>query len=171
MSDTRIAQEAQTGSFLPPDGRIVEVSPWRRQLGWVLTVAFGYLGIAAIVKLFQSGKIDSASPAITLYLLVMIGLAVRLPLCGLLLEQTGVKLRGLAWTHQWSWSQIDHFELKERGCIPRLRIHLSDGKVKRVPGFMARSPSQEERCQALFRALEQRLEIETKKPSSSIAAV
>lgn len=154
---------------LPPDGAFIEVSPWRRQLGWILTVVFGSMALFAMGKVLQKG--DVAAIPIALYQLIIAGLAVRLPLCGLLLEQSGVKLRTLVWTHRWSWGEIDRFELKERGYIPRLRVHLSNGKVKRAPGFLARSTSQEERCQALFKALQERLEAEKRRLSDPMSAV
>jgi hypothetical protein len=47
---------------------------------------------------------------------------------------------------------------------------LRDGKIKKAVGFFARSPAQEERCQALFRALEERLEAEQAKSGGQSSA-
>lgn len=60
-------------------------------------------------------------------------------------------MRMALWTYHWRWGEIERFELKPRGYIPRLRIHLRGGRVEKVRGFFARRP-EEERAQALFKS-------------------
>lgn len=129
--------------------------------------ATGYLGVFIW---FALGNLSIAVVALSLgkpkgFALGFAGLlfaafCLRAPLTGLAVEHEGIKVRTAVRTYHWSWSEIKQFELKPRGYIPRLRIHLRDGRVKKARGFFARRPEEEERCQALFRALEERLKAE-----------
>lgn len=141
---------------LPEDDTIIEVSPWRRQIGWAFAAFIAVTGLSIAYKGFRFGDLYGLMLGIWGILLTVA--VVRLPLEGIMLAPGGIKVRYIWWTYHWHWSEIDHFELKPRGYIPRLRIHLRNGRTKRVRGFLARSPNQEARAQALFRALEERLE-------------
>jgi hypothetical protein len=134
------------------------------------TVLYAFFAIGVPIKIFQEG-----SPAIA----ALIGVAgfgfaavgsARLAMSGVMLEPEGIKVRSAWRTHHWGWNEIERFELRERGHIPRLRIHLRNGKIKKAVGFFARSPAQEERCQALFRGLEERLQAEQAKYSAGSSA-
>lgn len=148
------AQGAIGRTVLPPDGAIVEVSPWRRQLGWIVAAVF--LSIDAVI-LINAIKIASlAAAGLGLFAIALAVFAVRMPLSGLTLSNEGIQLRSAWWTYRWRWEEVGRFELRDRGNIPRLRIHLRNGKVQKARGFTARKPTEEERCRALFDALEER---------------
>lgn len=146
-------------SLLPPDGTRLRVSPWRQQIAWIPTALYTFFAIGLPITAIQDGYAIAALVSLLGCGFAAIGSA-RLALSGVILEPRGIKVRSAWWTHHWRWDDIDHFELRERGNIPRLRIHLRNGKIKKAVGFFARSPAQEERCQALFGALEERLEAE-----------
>src|SRR3954454_14306701 len=162
MNDERKDEKmraTEPASVLPSDGTIIRVSDWRRKLLWSCAAGFAVVGFSVIVSAIQVGRPLAIVPA--LFAVGVIFTSVRMPLSGVVLEQTGVKARGLWRTYRWRWDEIERFELRERGEPPRFRIHLRDGRTKGFSGFFARSPEQEERGQALFKALEKRLEDET----------
>jgi len=163
MEGTSMDKSAQylEGSPLPPDGTIVYVSPWRRRIAWVCTAGFVYLNLAVAIKSLQLGGLVGIG--LVFFSAILIVFVVRLPLSGMILGPQGIKVRSAWWTNNWCWDEISRFELLERGNSPRLRIHLRNGRIKKAVGFFARSPAQEERCQAMFRALEERLEAEQAK--------
>lgn len=146
------------GTSLPPDGTLIRVSPWRRQVMWVGIVVLVFVDISVLVKVIELGRLVGVLPALASVFSAIV--AIRMSLSGVMLLSGGVKARNIWWTYHWQWNEIERFELRERGETPRFRIRLRDGKVKGFLGFFARSSSQEERGQALFRALEKRLEDE-----------
>lgn len=156
---TREGPHSANKPILPPDGTAIVVSPWRRKIGWMVAVVFVFLNLSVAVEAVQIGG-DPVAIALIFFCIALMVFSVRMPLSGVSLEAEGIRVRSAWWTHHWRWDEIDHFELRERGNIPRLRIHLRNGKIKKAVGFFARSPAQEERCQAMFRALEERLETE-----------
>lgn len=137
--------QARNALILPPDGTLIYVSEWRRMIVWV---GFGY---------FALGSFSIAVAALLLGSLAGLGIAIgsfvnaafcaRMPMTGISLEPGGVRLRTALRTYHWTWDEIERFELKPRGYIPRLRIHLRDGRVKKSRGLFARRRSEEERCQ------------------------
>lgn len=143
---------------LPPDGTLIRVSPWRGQVMWVGTTVFVFIDISVLIKVIELGRLAGVLPALACMFSAII--AIRMPLSGVILERDGVKARNIWWTYHWRWNEIERFELRERGETPRFQIHLCDDGTKGFLGFFARSPSQEERGRALFRALERRLEAE-----------
>lgn len=84
-------------------------------------------------------------------------------LSGVIFESQGVKARTVWRTYHWAWDEIERFELRDRGEVPRFQIHLRDGTTQGFLGFFARSSTQEARGQALFEALANRLETEHSK--------
>lgn len=146
---------AVAASALPADGKLIHASPWRQQItvGFFVWVALGNLSVAVVAFTLGSSK----GLALGVGSLLFAAFCLRAPLTGLAVEHEGIKVRTAVWTYHWSWREIEYFELKPRGYIPRLRIHLSDGRVKKARGFFARRPEEEERCQALFRGLQERL--------------
>jgi hypothetical protein len=122
-------------------------------LGW-----FGLLSVFAAVTGVLLGTVTEFT--IALGASVNAGFCLRAARSGILLGHSGVELRTALRTYRWSWGEIDWLELKPRGYIPRLRIHFRDGRVKMARRFFARRSADEERCQALFAALEDRLEVE-----------
>lgn len=79
---------------------------------------------------------------------------------GIVLSADGVKARSTWRTYHWRWDEIKNFELREKGETPRLRVHLTNGRVHGFLGFYARTKEDEERGQELFAALEERLKRE-----------
>jgi hypothetical protein len=152
-------------SILPLDGTIIRVSQWRRQMAWVPAVFYAFFAVCSAAYALQKGV-----PAAALLGVLGFGfaavLSARAALSGVILESGGVKARGTWRTYYWRWEEIECFELRERGEMPRFRIRLRNGKTPGFRGFFARSPEQEARGQALFRALEARLEAERQAPQS-----
>lgn len=88
-------------------------------------------------------------------------MSARMALSGVSATAQGVRARSTWWTYSWCWDEVERFELRERGEVPRFRVHLrKGGRVHGFPGFFARSREQEARGRALFRELEKRLEAE-----------
>lgn len=148
--------------LLPPNGAVIRVSPWRQQLSWIAAAVYAFLGVGMLIEIISRG-----SPVAALVGPLGVGIAaaisVRMTTQGASLDPQGIKVRGAFRTRLWHWNEIDHLELRKRGSIPRLRIHLSNGEAIKAVGFFARSPAEEERGQALFTALEERLEAERAK--------
>jgi hypothetical protein len=150
-------KKSETTVSLPQDGKLIYVTEWRKQLTWLVFGWFALLDIGIAITVFIKGSLIGV--LIGLAVLVLAFFTLRLAVTGLMVETDGVTLRAALWTYHWGWDEVDHFELKERGYI-RLRIHLRDGRIKKAPGFFARKPTEEQRCQALFAALEDRRERE-----------
>lgn len=149
-------------SILPPDGTIIYVSVWRQTIAWFF---FGWLALGSLYVAVVAALLGSlAGFGLAIGALANAGFCGRAAMAGVSLEQRGVKLRTPWWTYRWRWDEVDRFELKPRGYIPRLRIHLRNGRSKRAIGFFARGTKEEERCQALFQALETRLKMEQSRP-------
>jgi hypothetical protein len=154
----KATQAIMSTSILPSDGTIIRVSEWRRQILWVGTVVFGFVGFSVVISAIQIGRPLAIIPA-----LIAVGVivaSIRMPLGGIILERTGVKARSLWWTYRWHWNEIERFELRKRGETPRFRVHLKDGNVRGFLGFFARTPEEEARAKELFQALQDRLQIE-----------
>jgi len=146
----------RNASVLPPDGTLIYVSEWRQTAGWIV---FGWFGLGSLSIAVVAPFLGSiAGFGIALGALVNAAFCARAAMTGISLEPGGMRLRTVLRTYHWTWNEIERFELKPRGYIPRLRIHLRDGRVKKSRGFFARRRSEEERCQALFQALVERLE-------------
>lgn len=152
---------------LPPDGTLIRVSQWRRRMAWIPTVLYALFALWSPVYAIQEGV-----PAAMLIGVLGFGFAAavsaRMALGGVILEPNGVKARNIWRTYHWRWDEIERFELRQRGEVPRFRIHLRDGKVRGFLGFFARSPAQEARGQAFFKALQERLRAEHEKPGSPV---
>lgn len=150
-------------SILPPDGTIIRVSQWRGQMAWIPAALYAFFAVWSAAYAIQKGV-----PAAALLGVLGFGfaavLSARMALSGVILESRGIKARGTWRTYDWRWEEIEGFELRERGEMPRFRIHLRNGKTLGLRGFFARSSEQEARGQALFRALEARLEAERQMP-------
>lgn len=149
-----------TGTLdLPQDGTIIRVSQWRRQVTWIPSAIFAFLASGTLIEF-----IHESQPIAALFGPVSLGFCAagfaRMALAGVILEPYGVKARTFWRTYRWNWDEIERFELRKRGEMPRFQIHLTDGHTKGFLGFFARSPNQEARGAALFRAMEQRLETE-----------
>jgi hypothetical protein len=143
---------------LPPDGTIIRVSPWRRQIFWVGAAGMGFLALCVISYAVQIGRPAVALEAIGVFLM---GLAsARWAICGVAIDSSGLKARSTFRTFNWRWDEIERFELRERGETPRFQVHLKNGKVRGFLGFFARSPEEEERARELFQALQTRLRME-----------
>jgi Bacterial PH domain len=84
-------------------------------------------------------------------------------MAGILVESEGIKARKANGTSRWRWDEIERLELRERGERRRLRVHLRNGTTEKLSGFFAWSEKEEVKSQALFRALEERLEGEKAK--------
>lgn len=151
-----ISTPDENAHILPPDGTLIYVAEWRRLMTWgvfgVFACGSGSIAIGGLILGSTAGAglaIGSLATAV---------FCVRAAMTGLSLERNGIRLRTMPRTYHLSWDEIDRFELKPRGYPPRFRIHLRDGRVKKARGFSASLPKEEERLQALFRALEVRLE-------------
>jgi len=147
-------------NVLPPDGKVIWVVQWRQQLVLTYFIVFAlmFLGIA-----LSGFLIGSAGYLLGLGALAWAAWAVRVPLTGLILEPQGIKVRAPLWTYQYSWQEVESFELIERPISPyahRFRIHLSDGRVRKVRGFFARGSAEEKRRQEVMKALQARLACE-----------
>ena len=141
---------------LLPEGTLIEVSPWRRWAFWLLAIVGILFSLNEAARAFETGGL---SYALTLYWLGSAAVFSRFPLLGVTIERSGIKLRAAIRNHHLQWGEIERFELTEKR-VNRLRIHLRDGGEMEAGGFTAHSASEEERCQALFKALEERLRIE-----------
>jgi hypothetical protein len=167
MSDEISAQDRQINKrsaadvTLPPDGTLIRVGTWRIKVAWVGTFIIGLIVLSVLVQAIQIGR----PVALLSALAGIFGLAVfiRIPLSGVIIEAQGVKARSVWWTYQWRWGEIERFELRDKGEKPRFRIRLRDGRTKGFVGFFTQSQSEEERGRALFKALEERLEVERAK--------
>jgi hypothetical protein len=95
----------------------------------------------------------------------------RAAIAGMVLDNDGIKVRGAIRTNRWRWDEVERFELQEQGSKPRLRVYLIDGTTQGIYGFYARSVEEEARSQALFRALEERLEAEQAKRTNARSPV
>jgi hypothetical protein len=143
---------------LPPDGTIIRVSPWRRQIFWLGAVGMGVLTVGVVIHAMQISRPAAALESLGF---VLFGLALaRMAICGVIVEGSGIKARSTFRTYRWRWEEIERFELRKRGETPRFRVHMRDGKVRGFLGFFARSSEEEARAQELFEALEDRLQAE-----------
>jgi hypothetical protein len=147
-----------TTDILPPNGHLVYASSVRHQITWL---AFGWFALIDLVVAATALALGSfAGVALGVGCVVLAIWSLRIPTTGLVLEEHGIRLRTAFWTYKWHWDEVRRFELKPRGYIPRFRIHLTDGRIKKAGGFFARRPTEEERSQALVAALTDRLRAE-----------
>lgn len=148
---------------LPPNGTLLRVGTWRIK-GHVVRGRRNRL--IALSVLFQAVQIGGPAALLSAFATIFaFGVFVRMPLGEIAFEQQGVKARTVWRTYQWRWSEIESFELREKGERPRFRICLRDGRQKGFVGFFTQSQAEEEFGQALFRAAKDRLEVEHKKVS------
>jgi len=144
-------------SILPPDGHLIYVSLWRRQVASACLAMFSLLYLSVGISAFAIGTLTGVTLGVVC--LVMAVISVRATLSGLMLEDEGMRLRTPLRTYRWKWNEIERFDLRPRGYSPRFRIHLRDGRIRKVRGgFFAKQAKEEERLQALFEALAARLE-------------
>ena len=151
----RLAPQTQD---LLPEGAIVRVTPWRRQIFWVGAAIMGFLAAYILIYALRSGR-----PVVALGMLGygLFGLALaRTAICGVIVESSGIRARSTFRTYQWRWAEIRRFELRERGETPRFRVHLQNGQVRGFLGFFARTPAEETRAKELFEAMQARLQAE-----------
>lgn len=145
-------------SVLPLDGKLICVSQWRRQIVLAVFLCYVLIFLAISIAYFTIGGVLGVVLGMGA---VACGLwACRVPFTGLILDQQGVKIRAPLWTYHYSWHDVQRFELVERPVSPymhRFRVHLRDGRVKKVRGFYARGPAEEERRRLMLEALEERL--------------
>lgn len=150
----------ESTAILPPDGTIIRVSQWRQQIAWIPTVLYGLFALWSPVFAAQKGSPLAGRIIGVLGFGFAAAVSARMALSGVMIEHEGIKARSAWWTSHWRWEEIERFELRARGELPRFRVHLRDGQVRGFLGFFARSPVQEARSKELFRALEQRLRAE-----------
>jgi hypothetical protein len=149
------------GPVLPPDGTIIYVSEWRREILWIPVVVYGFLGICVIGLSLSRGS-PLAAVVGALIFSAVVALSVQTAFRGVALSPQGVTARGWR-THRWSWGEIERFELLEQGRKMRFVVHLHNGKSHRFGGFLASSQEEEDRAQRIFQAMVQRLELEQTK--------
>jgi PH (Pleckstrin Homology) domain-containing protein len=87
----------------------------------------------------------------------------RAAMAGIIVDSEGIKARKAIRTSRWRWDEIERLELREPGERRRLRVHLRNGTTHKLSGFFAWSEKEEAKSQVLFRALEERLEVEQAK--------
>jgi hypothetical protein len=169
-----VAEEKHIGSGelddsrLPPDGTIIRANEKRRQVLWVPVIIYALLGIYVIGFAIDRGSLPAAAVGVVIFGGV-VALSVQTARNGIVLSSRGIKARGWR-TRKWSWEEIDHFELRERGQRPRFLVHLRNGESHGVVGFFGRSEEEEERAQRLHGALAERLRIERSRIGQSSSA-
>lgn len=146
---------------LPPDGTPLRANEWRRQALWIVCACVGILTVLVAVSAIDRGH-PAGLLAVGGYGLFTAVLA-RAAMAGILVESEGIKARKAIGTSRWQWDEIERLELRERGERRRLRVHLRNGTIHKLSGFFAWSEKEECKSQALFRALEGRLEDEKAK--------
>jgi hypothetical protein len=119
-----------------PEGELLRLGRWSE---WpVLACAVWFLllvGISAAVAV-SNGNVFSGVLALVLGAIGFTNLG--LPRAGLIIYPSGIVIRELQWggwirTREWSWSEVDHFEVKRPLIKWALRVHLSDGSVASAP--------------------------------------
>jgi len=144
--------------IVPADGTIIRISEWRRQVLWAVAVVPAFFAICVLVYAIRASQ--PAALIMTAGYGLFAFVIARGALGGIVLGADGVKARSTWRTYHWQWDEIEKFELRKKGETPRLRVHLTNGRVHGFLGFYARTQEDEERGQELFAALEARLEKE-----------
>ncbi|MET0557517.1 MAG: hypothetical protein ABW065_02430 [Solirubrobacterales bacterium] len=161
MRDDRL----KTPVELPPDGTLLRIGTWRTKVMWTAAVVIGMIALSVLIQAIQISSPGAFVAALAA--VFSVGVFVRMPLSGVQFEQKGVKARTAWRTYRWLWSEIECFELREKGQRPRFQICLRDGRTKGFVGFFTQSQAEEERAQALFEAAESRLKTEHAKRSQA----
>jgi len=151
----------KTQPALLSDGRLIYVSQKRRQIVSAVFLCYALIFLAIAIAAYSLGSLFGVlwgTGALAWGAWVL-----RIPRTGLIVEQQGIKIRSPLWTYHYPWREVQAFELIERPISPymyRLRVHLRDGSVRKVRGFFARGPAEEEKRRLMLRALEERLAYE-----------
>lgn len=143
---------------LPPDGTIVRVSPWRHYALWA--PVFIYIAFTIFGPIYALNRGKPAASVFSVVFAFLVIVSVRMARSGVMLAKDGVTGRTTWRTYRWAWEDIERFELRKRGEVPRFQIHLKSGRSYGFRGFFARTPEEEARGAALLKALEERLESE-----------
>jgi hypothetical protein len=121
----------------------------------------GVTGVIAVLVLVHAVQIGRPAAILQgLPYAILAAFIARGAMNGVIVEPWGVKARTTFRTYRWRWDEIERFELREKGETPRFRVHLRNGRARGFLGFYARTAAEEEKSQALFKALEERLETE-----------
>jgi hypothetical protein len=120
------------------------------------TQSFGMVMCAfVLVVLIGSGvarNIDRVGLAVFGIILIVLGatICLRGALAGIIVSESGIRVRNIFSSAEFSWKDIDRFEIDKpgTGMFPQIcRVCMTNGKVKRAVGIcetnyaLARSPS------------------------------
>jgi hypothetical protein len=158
-ADRRNAVDAN----LPPDGTPIRIGAWRVKVIWAGTVVVGLIALSVLIEAIQIHNFMALLSAAAAMLALVV--FVRMPLSGVIFEKRGVKARTVWRTYRWRWYEIESFELREKGEKPRFRVRLRNGQTMGFVGFFTQTDAEEKEGQALFRAVQTRLEAEHAKDS------
>ena len=124
-----------------PEGELLRFSRWQEPTMWALAGWFLSIGGFSVVV----AGIGIATEGInTNVLSLVVGLAMvwwgacmaGAPSSGLRVHRSGITVREpLKRPREWTWAEVDHFELGRPCPKSALRVHLADGEVVNALGL------------------------------------
>lgn len=136
-----------------PEGELLRLNDWEEPGAWVFAGAL--LLIGALIALPVDGRTFSESFAG----LMLVGggvMVAGVARSGAIVDQDGITVRQLLRSRHWTWSEIDHFEVKFPLLKGALRIYLTDGRAISTPGLDGRSARERRLSKAWIAELNRR---------------
>lgn len=139
-----------------PEGRLLRLNDWAEPAGWLLTGVVIFLGFVALLTPSISSHSVSArifAGIIWIGVGVMIGGGVR---SGIILDKSGITVRGMFRSRHLDWSEIRSFEIKAPILKGSLRIELVDGEVLSTMALSGNSAKERALAKVWLKELNQR---------------
>jgi len=136
-----------------PEGKLLRLNDWEE------TGAWGLAGVMLLIGGLIALPVDGRGFGNLIPGLILMGLGVMVAgvaRSGVIVGQDGITVRQLLRSRHWTWSEIDHFEVKVPLLRGALRIYLTDGRTISTPGLDGRSARERHLSKAWIAELNRR---------------
>jgi len=130
---------------------------------WILCAILGLIAVASFAQWLKHSDGQDLYQAIGFMLFALF--CARGAVVGLLVSDSGIKVRTIFRTFNWRWSEVKDFSLRGTVYTPSLQVDLRDGTTRGVVGLAARTKSEQAKADQLLEELRSRLACEHAKSS------
>lgn len=136
------------------EGLPLRVNEWGTNGMWLVCLV---MALFALVTFWSAIRGNSGAFASAVAFLIFSLLCGRVAILGLVVEQSGVKVRTFWRNFRMAWSEIEDFELRGTVFRTSLLVRCVDGRVIGAQGLAARTQTEKQRAQRIWGELRERL--------------